>query len=181
MSLKAGRVGVNPADVNPIDGHINPSSLEGYTKEEADAKFETQEAAAALQPKTLAIPIHMLDGSKLTVETALHGLNNGKVDRNRSNASFTDVVGTLQDTSNIRKQGSVVDTIFNVNGVTANANSVLGIIPDGFRPYSVNTPCTIISAKTDTFYRGYLSTDGKIYCASALSDDNIRMHVTYVL
>lgn len=195
MSLKAGRVGVNPADVDPINGHISPDSVNSYTKAQADAKFETQTHAAStyetkseaetahalLQPKTLAIPLHMLDGSKLTVETALHGLNNGKVDRDRANASFTDVVGTIQDTSNIRKQGSVVDVIFNVNGVTANANTVLGVIPSGSRPYSVNTPCIIMSSKTEDVYRGYLSTDGKIYCVHALTDDNIRMHVTYVV
>ena len=38
MSLKAGRVGVNPKDVNPIDGSILQSSAV-YTKEESDAKF----------------------------------------------------------------------------------------------------------------------------------------------
>ena len=38
MSLKAGRVGVNPSDVDPINGHINTSA---YTKTEADAKFAT--------------------------------------------------------------------------------------------------------------------------------------------
>lgn len=38
MSLKAGRVGVNPKDVNPIDGSIIQSS-DAYTKAEADAKF----------------------------------------------------------------------------------------------------------------------------------------------
>ena len=75
MSLKAGRVGVNPADVDPIDGHINPESVDSYTKAQADAKFETLEAAAALQPKTLAVPVHMLSGSKLTVESVLSELS----------------------------------------------------------------------------------------------------------
>lgn len=88
MALKAGRVGVNPADVDPIDGHISPSATGSYTKQEADAKFETQthaaetyeskSDAAALQPKTLAVPIEMLSGSKLTVESALQGLNTEK-------------------------------------------------------------------------------------------------------
>lgn len=77
MSLKAGRVGVNPADVDPIDGHISPSSVDSYTKVQADAKFETQEDAAALQPKTLAVPIKYLKGSVLgtftTVQEALSG------------------------------------------------------------------------------------------------------------
>lgn len=42
MSLKAGRVGVNPADVDPIDGHISPSATDAYTKQEADDKFQTK-------------------------------------------------------------------------------------------------------------------------------------------
>ena len=93
MSLKAGRVGVNPKDVDPIDGSINPSSVDSYTKAQADAKFETQSHAAStyetqtaassehalLQPKTLAVPIHMLSGSKLTVEDSLQGLNSEKM------------------------------------------------------------------------------------------------------
>lgn len=92
MSIKAGRVGVNPSQVNPIDGSILSSATSGYTKQEADAKFLTQTDAAstyesksdattaynALQPKTLAVPIEMLSGTKLTVETALQGLNTEK-------------------------------------------------------------------------------------------------------
>lgn len=82
MSLKAGRVGVHPDDVDPINGHLNPSAVDSYTKAQADAKFETLEAAAALQSKTLAVPIEMLSGSKLTVESALQGLNNDKINNN---------------------------------------------------------------------------------------------------
>lgn len=68
MSLKAGRVGVNPADVDPIDGHISPASISAYTKQEADAKF---------QPLTLSVPVKYLAGSQIglfnTVEEALLG------------------------------------------------------------------------------------------------------------
>ena len=39
MALKAGRVGVNPASVDPIDGHVITEASEGYTKAEADEKF----------------------------------------------------------------------------------------------------------------------------------------------
>lgn len=85
MSLKAGRVGVNPADVDPIDGHISPSSVDSYTKAQADAKFETLEAAAALQPKTLAVPIEMLQGSllvpKTTVEDVIQTMDNAMTNR----------------------------------------------------------------------------------------------------
>ena len=89
MSLKAGRVGVNPADVDPVSGHINSSSTDAYTKAQSDDKFLSKTSASLmyesksdastahnlLQPKTLAIPIEMLSGTKLTVETALQGLN----------------------------------------------------------------------------------------------------------
>ena len=89
MSLKAGRVGVNPSDVDPVSGRINSSSTDAYTKAQADDKFLSKVDAAStyesksdastahnqLQPKTLAVPIEMLSGTKLTVETALQGLN----------------------------------------------------------------------------------------------------------
>lgn len=93
MSIKAGRVGVNPSQVDPVDGSILSSATSGYTKQEADAKFLSQTDAAstyesksdasaahnALQPKTLDVPIEMLSGSKLTVESALQGLNDEKM------------------------------------------------------------------------------------------------------
>lgn len=109
MSIKAGRVGVNPSQVNPVDGSIVSSATSGYTKQEADAKFLTQTDAAstyeskndastahnALQPKTLAVPIEMLSGSKLTVETALQGLNSEKL--STKSVNFTGDVNLLVD------------------------------------------------------------------------------------
>lgn len=47
MSIKAGRVGVNPSQVDPVDGTIKQSAQTGYTKQEADAKFETKTNAAS--------------------------------------------------------------------------------------------------------------------------------------
>lgn len=61
MALKAGRVGVNPADVDPVDGHISPSSMEGYTKQEADAKFSTKD-----ELRIAINDVDLLMGSKLT-------------------------------------------------------------------------------------------------------------------
>lgn len=79
MSLKAGRVGVALDQVDEF-GKIKSEATSGYTKQEADAKFETQEAAALLQPKTLALPISMLEGSSLvsktTVEEVIQTMNN---------------------------------------------------------------------------------------------------------
>lgn len=98
MALKAGRVGVSPDQVDEF-GKISSDATGAYTKQEADAKFETQShasstyetktEAAALQPKTLAVPISMLDGSKLTVESALQGLNTEKISKNIESVSMT--------------------------------------------------------------------------------------------
>lgn len=47
MSLKAGRVGVNPADVDPVNGHLSPSAVDAYTKKQADDKFLSKSDAAS--------------------------------------------------------------------------------------------------------------------------------------
>lgn len=116
MAIKAGRVGVNPLDVDPISGRINSSSTEGYTKAEADDKFlaksdasdtyetksDASTALAAKQPINLQVPIPMLDGTKLTVESALQGLNTEKANaettysKTQANDKFVDkVVGDV--------------------------------------------------------------------------------------
>ncbi len=81
MALKAGRVGVAPDQVDEF-GRIKSEATSGYTKQEADAKFETKsDAVAALaekQPILLSVPIELLSGSVLTVEDALQGLNEEK-------------------------------------------------------------------------------------------------------
>ena len=104
MALKPGRVGVAPSQVDLFGNIINGGSGgDSYTKQEADAKFETQthaadtfetksvaaatyetkanaqatyetkSDAAQLQPKTLALPIHMLHGTVLSVEGMFAG------------------------------------------------------------------------------------------------------------
>lgn len=88
MSLKAGRVGVAPSQVDEfgvIKGGSGPSG-DSYTKQEADAKFETKDNAAStyatkadaanLQAKTMAVPTHMLGGTQLTVESSLSAADN---------------------------------------------------------------------------------------------------------
>ena len=116
MSLKAGRVGVAPDQVDEF-GKINSEVTDAYTKQEADAKFETKthasstyetkSDAAALQPKTLAVPIEMLDGSKLTVESALQGLNT-VLDKS-SDVVFLDTYCTPASSSaDVKIQGKVV-------------------------------------------------------------------------
>ena len=94
MAQKAGRVGVDPSQVD-LFGKIvgGGGTSDAYTKAEADDKFlaktdasntyetqahasstyETKADAADLQPKNLAVPIHMLSGSILTVEGMFAG------------------------------------------------------------------------------------------------------------
>lgn len=110
MSIKAGRVGVNPSQVDPVNGFILSSAISGYTKQEADAKFLTQTDAVstyesksdasaaynALQPKTLAVPIEMLSGTKLTVESALSGLNDDKTDDVVLDGTVTSLISGVQ-------------------------------------------------------------------------------------
>ena len=83
MALKPGRVGVDPSQVDLFGNIIGGGSGgDSYTKAEADAKFETKsEATAALGLKqniNLQLPVELLAGSALTVETALHGINDEK-------------------------------------------------------------------------------------------------------
>lgn len=49
MALKAGRVGVNPVDVDPVTGRVigGGSGGDSYTKAEADAKFLSKTDAAS--------------------------------------------------------------------------------------------------------------------------------------
>ena len=110
MSLKAGRVGVNPADVDPIDGHISPESVDSYTKAQADAKFETQEAAALLQPKTLIVPISMLQGSllvpKTTVEDVIQTMDNAM-----TNAEMSDLLTVKEYTDKLASRNANIATV----------------------------------------------------------------------
>lgn len=122
MSLKAGRVGVNPADVDPISGRISPEATDSYTKAQADDKFlsksdasstyETKSAAADLQPKTLAVPIELLSGSKFTVESALQGLASTKAN--------TDILPSTTDLNDITDPG-----FYFANDVSTNAPSTI--------------------------------------------------------
>ena len=101
MALKAGRVGVSPDQVDEF-GKISSDATGAYTKQEADAKFETQShasstyetktEAAALQPKTLAVPISMLIGSQLvpknTVEEVIATMNEGMTNKDLTDSVF---------------------------------------------------------------------------------------------
>lgn len=155
MALKAGRVGVAPDQVDEF-GKINSEATEGYTKQEADTKFETQSHAAstyetqshaastyetksdaaALQPIQLSVPIEMLSGTALTVENALQGLAGDKVDDTLASSACTDFSETITDVNEniIKKFGKVVNLMLNISGVTCEAGTVLAVLPEGYRP-----------------------------------------------
>ena len=80
MALKAGRVGLNKDLVDEF-GYLKEDAPSGeyYTKTQADNKFETKtHVNNNFQKKTLEVPIELLSGSALTVESALQGLNEEK-------------------------------------------------------------------------------------------------------
>lgn len=144
MALKAGRVGVAPDQVDEF-GKINSEATSGYTKQEADAKFETQTHAASTyetksdaisalaekQPILLSVPIEMLSGTKLTVEDALNGLAEGKVDNQVWNGpisipltgSAIDGYGTLVLYENVEQH--IASLMWNGNG-TAPDSAIIG-------------------------------------------------------
>ena len=119
MAIKAGRVGVNPADVDPISGRINSSSTEGYTKAEADDKFlaksdasstylsqlnaadtyetktDASTALAAKQPINLSVPISMLVGSQLVSKTTVESVL-ATMDGAMTNGELTDEVSPVE-------------------------------------------------------------------------------------
>ena len=80
MALKAGRVGLNKELVDEF-GYLKEDAPSGeyYTKTQADNKFETKtHVNNNFQKKTLEVPIELLSGSALNVESALQGLNEEK-------------------------------------------------------------------------------------------------------
>ena len=123
MAQKAGRVGVDPSQVD-LFGKIvgGGGTSDAYTKAEADDKFlaktdasntyetqahasstyETKTDAADLQPKNLAVPIHMLSGSILTVE----GMFAGDQDA-YTNKQLTDRVPVFKVSDDVVTNGQV--------------------------------------------------------------------------
>ena len=185
MSLKAGRVGVRPDQVN-LDGTITQSASGAYTKSEADNKFlaktdasstyETKSDAAALQPKTLSVPITMLSGTKLTVETALNGLQTDKVDL----TYYEDTVGSIPEgatvlTNHIVKQGYIKSLFFELSGVTCDAWTNIGVIPAGYRPrYQI----TCKDGRENPVYQ--IKDNGNITVVGALNNAAVRIYITFI-
>ena len=176
MALKAGRVGVHPSQVDLFGMIQGGVSGDSYTKAEADAKFETQthaantyetkataaatyetkSDAAQLQPKTLALPIHLLHGTVLTVEgmfagdqdaltnkeltDSLDGWSSASLVQSDNTVTFTGLddsyaydlycVDKLIGISSISKtgSGSNITLVYTVTGATAGDSCKLRII-----------------------------------------------------
>lgn len=119
MSLKAGRVGVNPADVDPIDGHISPSSVDAYTKQEADAKFSTKD-----ELRIAINDIDLLMGSKLNNVYGVMGENGAKNGLPLSLSALksdTDNSGTW--TGNVYNKSNVDFTVNDDKSITINTGT----------------------------------------------------------
>lgn len=128
MALKAGREGLNPKFVDPVDGSLIMSEAGGYTKDEADAKFETKTDAADLQPKTLAVPIHMLNGTVLTVEGMFAGDQGAKTNKELTDGmdkwvGISSVVNGMISFSSIDDTDNCAYKLFiDVSGSSTNKN-----------------------------------------------------------
>ena len=193
MAIKSGRVGVNPVDVDPVSGRINPSATDAYTKAQTDDKFLSKTDAAStyesksdastahnlLQPKTLAVPIEMLSGTKLTVETALQGLNTELTDAVTVNSgSLTSDFTINENLTKIKKQGKICCIMITLTGVTANANTALATLSEGYRP--LDTIGIVMDDGTSPI-AGYIGSNGVIYARANITDGKtIRSSATFI-
>ena len=108
MSLKAGRVGVNPKNVEIPDGSIKPAGI------------------------SMGTPVSVLSGVKNDLESSIHGI----ADVYNADSEITIVKGTA-DTSNpafLRCCGNVVTLFFRLKNVTAGAYETLLTIPNKYKP-----------------------------------------------
>ena len=183
MALKAGRVGVAPDQVDEF-GNINSEATSGYTKQEADAKFETQthassmyetklEAESALSAKqnvNLSVPIDLLNGSALTVESALKGIS----DIENYVLSALDSLVSLDSTNkHFRSNNKVINCFLDFtvgeSNITGNTDIIeaSGYVSDVKKSYVV-----ILRNVTDSNMVAavaFLSLDGKISFSSQLT------------
>ena len=186
MSLKAGRVGVAPDQVDGF-GKIKSEATAGYTKQEADAKFETQAAAtsalAEKQPITLEVPIEMLSGTALTVEDALQGLNDEITDISTAQESVVEnIVSGASVESSVNylvKQGKVVCCSVYLQSITAEAWSTICVIPNGFRPKN-----KLLGLCWSNVSKGFVGaeindTNGAIQFDTACSNNKVRVSLTW--
>lgn len=189
MALKAGRVGVAPDQVDEF-GKIKSDATEGYTKQEADAKFETQihavstyetkSDAATLQPIRLSVPITLLNGSALEVESALQGINDEVT--NVVTGHVTSEVATFT-VETIKKVGRVVSLSINLtltDDITAWTTNVI-TVPDGFETSAYFG--FLVRVASDDVDILQADANGKNFvCSKSLSTGAVlRADVTYIV
>ena len=136
MALKAGRVGLNTELVDEF-GYLKEDAPSGeyYTKTQADNKFATKtHVNNNFQKKNLDVPIEMLSGSKLTVESALQGLNEEKFDRAEQ---------VVLGAKNLLPNNAKTQTI---NGVTFTVNDDGSVTANGTA--TANTSFYVLNKKT---------------------------------
>lgn len=161
MALKAGRVGLNKDLVDEF-GYLKGEAPSGeyYTKTQTDNKFETKtHVNNTFQKKTLEVPIDLLSGSALTVESALQGINEEKFNRAEQN-----VLGA----KNILPNNAANQTI---NGLTFTVNADGSVTVNGTA--TANTSFYVLNRKTwdcnnDTIFNG---------CPVNGSDNSFRCQV----
>lgn len=188
MSLKAGRVGVNPADVDPISGHISPDATDSYTKSQADDKFLSKSDATSLQPKTLANPITLLNGSVLTtVEGALDGLQGAKTNKQLTDDN-TLISSSITTDNQINYSVNYLEKVNRMCNMSINMtlledvtayDTVIGIVPVGNRPkHDMFFP--LIGATGSVIGSFRIRINGNIdLCQSANTNDVVVLSATY--
>ena len=90
MSIKAGRVGVNPADVNPVNGKIDPSAVDVYTKEEADAKLNHMTGYTSQKKTVNGLVLECTRIGHLVILTVSDGTPTEAIAQNGNICSTTD-------------------------------------------------------------------------------------------
>ena len=140
MALKAGRVGLNKDLVDEF-GYLKEDAPSGeyYTKTQADNKFETKtHVNNNFQKKTLEVPIELLSGSALTVESALQGLNEEKQNMTLevpiellSGSALTvesALHGLNEDKLNVTDARQWVDYVKNITKIVDDSSVTIGTI-----------------------------------------------------
>ena len=193
MSLKAGRVGVNPADVDPIDGHINSSATGAYTKQEADDKFQTKLSFDDVPVNGSNNPVKS-DGifdiitdvygvigkngakNKIPFDLATIKANNTEVSWGENSYTYQGVTFTI----NTDNDGNITD--IDVDG-TATGNVALILYP--YKKYSGDLILSGCTGGSSTTYELLLmsSSSGDLHCyngetsVSPLSDRNYQARI----
>jgi len=172
MSLKAGRVGVAPDQVDNF-GKVKSDVTSGYTKQEADAKFETQ---------TYAASTYATKAEAAVLESAITDLDEDKVDNSSEDVTITFVTERVTVTANTfcKKMGKLVMANLSLNAVTVSANDLIGTLPEGSRP-SESVFILFFNVDDNAVVRAFINSDGGIYIPSVLTNKNLRGSFSFLL